>query len=101
MALRNVSALQITWLACLVGVFPTSIGFTTWAYALSRMTAGRAGAMTYLIPPTAIVISWLLLAEVPPAVAILGGLLCIAGVVVARSSGIRVPAALRRRDEPA
>ena len=125
--LRNLSALQVTWLACLVGaiaclpfapglidearsaeplnlawvvflgIFPTSIGFTTWAYALARMSAGRAGAMTYLIPPTAIVISWLLLGETPPVVAILGGLLCIAGVMVARSSGLRVSTPVRRR----
>jgi drug/metabolite transporter (DMT)-like permease len=129
--LRALSALQVTWMACLVGalaclpfaptlieevgrarpenlawivflgVFPTSIGFTTWAFALSRMTAGRAGAMTYLIPPTAIVMSLLLLAETPPPVAVLGGLLCIVGVVVARSTGLRSPAALRRRREPA
>ena len=129
--LRQVSALQITWLACLVGavaclpfaptlvdelgtaetvniawvvflgIFPTSIGFTTWAYALARMSAGRAGATTYLIPPTAIVISALLLGEVPPAVAILGGLLCVAGVVVARSAGLPLPAVLRRRPDQA
>jgi drug/metabolite transporter (DMT)-like permease len=124
--LRNVSALQVTWLACLVGaiaclpfapglidearvaepvnlawlvflgIFPTSIGFTTWAYALARMSAGRAGAMTYLIPPTAILISWVLLAETPPVIALFGGLLCVGGVVVARTPGFRVPAVLRR-----
>jgi len=124
--LRNVSALQVTWLACLVGaiaclpfapglidearvaepvnlawlvflgIFPTSIGFTTWAYALARMSAGRAGAMTYLIPPTAILISWVLLAETPPVIALFGGLLCVGGVVVARTPGIRLPAVLRR-----
>ena len=121
--LQRVSPLQATWLACLfgtivclpfapalvgelsdarpvnlawvvyLGVFPTAVGFTTWAFALSRMTAGRAGAMTYLIPPTAIAISWFLLDETPPALAFLGGVLCIAGVIVARST---MPAALRR-----
>jgi len=129
--LRNVSPLQVTWLACLVGavaclpfapglveevrgaepvnlawvlflgIFPTSIGFTTWAYALARMSAGRTGAMTYLIPPTAILISWVLLGEVPPAIALFGGLMCIAGVVIARSSGIPRPALLRRRSTEA
>jgi drug/metabolite transporter (DMT)-like permease len=60
------------------------------------MSAGRAGAMTYLIPPTAILISWVLLAETPPVIALFGGLLCVGGVVVARTPGIRVPAVLRR-----
>ena len=86
-ALRNVSPLQVTWIACLtgwliclvftptliaelqtagptgigwlvyLGLFPTSIGFLTWTYALSRTAAGRLGATTYLVPPVAIVIS--------------------------------------------
>lgn len=130
-ALRTVSALHVTWLACLVGaiaclpfapglvaeieaaqpanvawvvylgVFPTAIGFTTWAYALSRMSAGRAGAMTYLIPPTVIVISWFVLGETPLALAVVGGALCIGGVVVARSGWSWLPATLRRRrDDP-
>jgi drug/metabolite transporter (DMT)-like permease len=121
-ATRNVSALQLTWLAfavgfvvCLpfapglvsdvsaavgagsvgkigwlvyLGVFPTAIGFTTWAYALSRTTAGRLGVTTYLIPPVAIAIAWLLLGEIPPALALLGGLLCIGGVVIVRTPSL-------------
>jgi drug/metabolite transporter (DMT)-like permease len=123
-ATRQVSALQLTWIAfavglvvCLpflpglvtelgtvtasptgatklgwlvyLGVFPTTIGFTTWAYALSRTTAGRLGVTTYLVPPVAIGIAWLLLGEVPPPLALLGGVLCIAGVVVVRAQGLR------------
>ena len=116
-ALRNVPALQVTWLACLVGMlaclpfapglvgelrasdpvdigwlvylglFPTAIAFTTWAFALGRTPAGRLGAMSYLIPPVVIALGWLLLSEVPSSIAIAGGALCIAGVIVARSSG--------------
>jgi drug/metabolite transporter (DMT)-like permease len=74
--LERVSALQVTWLACSVGalarlpfvpallrelgqasvssvvwiaylgVFPTAVAFTTWAYALARTTAGQMGATT-------------------------------------------------------
>ena len=124
-ALRNVSPLQVTWIACLtgwliclvftptfvaelqtadatrigwlvyLGLFPTSLGFLTWTYALSRTAAGRLGATTYLVPPIAIVISLVLLGEVPPALAIVGGVACVVGVIVARSSprGGRQPAA--------
>jgi drug/metabolite transporter (DMT)-like permease len=122
-ALRATSPLQVTWIACVtgwlmclwfaptlvaevqaanatqvgwlvyLGLFPTSLGFLTWTYALSRTAAGRLGATTYLVPPVAVVISWLLLGEVPPALAIVGGAACIAGVIVARSSP--------RRREPA
>jgi drug/metabolite transporter (DMT)-like permease len=112
--LSRASALHITWLACLIGaavclpfapqlvgelgeartssiawmvylgIFPTAVAFTTWAYALSRTTAGRMGATTYLVPPLAILLGWAMLDESPEAVAFLGGALCLIGVVIAR-----------------
>jgi drug/metabolite transporter (DMT)-like permease len=113
--LSRVSALQITWLAATVGALvclpfggvllsqlpharadvigwmaylalgPMALGFLTWGYALARTTAGRMGSTTYLIPPIAILLGWLLLGETPPALALLGGTLCLAGVFIARS----------------
>jgi drug/metabolite transporter (DMT)-like permease len=73
----------IGWLVFL-GVFPTSIAFTTWAYALARGSAGRLAATAYLVPPLTIVISWLILGETPGMIAVLGGALCLGGVVIAR-----------------
>lgn len=78
----------IAWLVYL-GIFPTAVAFTTWAFALSRTSAGRLGSTSYLVPPIAIALGWLVLGEVPPALAIAGGVVCIAGVVVARSGGPR------------
>jgi drug/metabolite transporter (DMT)-like permease len=125
-ALRRVPALQLTWLALLtatvatspfapglveelgrtslestawlvyLGVFPTALAFTTWSFALNRTTAGRLGALTYLVPPIVVVMGWAVLAEIPPALAIAGGALCIGGVIVARSGG-----GLRLRARPA
>jgi drug/metabolite transporter (DMT)-like permease len=116
-ALRHVPAAEVIWLACVVGMvaclpfapgligelrvaapvniawlvylglFPTAIAFTTWAFALRRMPAGRLGSLTYLIPPVVIGLGWLLLSEVPTTIALAGGALCIVGVVVARSTG--------------
>lgn len=74
---------SVAWLVFL-GVFPTSVGFVTWAYALSRTSAGRMGATTYLVPPIAILIAWALLDETPPELALLGGALCLVGVAIAR-----------------
>jgi drug/metabolite transporter (DMT)-like permease len=112
--LGRLSALQVTWTCCTIGallclpyaptlvrelgaappagvawlvflgVFPTSVAFTTWAYALARGTASRMAATAYLVPPIAIVMSWLILEEVPGMVAVLGGALCLVGVYVAR-----------------
>lgn len=73
----------IAWTVYL-GVFPTAIAFTTWAFALSHSSAGRMGSTTYLVPPLAILLGWLLLAETPPLLAIPGGLLCLAGAAIAR-----------------
>ncbi len=108
------SALMVTWLACTIGVvvclpfapklveqsggastkhlaaivylgvFPTAIAFTTWAYALARSSAGRTGSMTYLVPPLVVLMGWLVLSETPPLLALPGGVLCLAGAALAR-----------------
>jgi drug/metabolite transporter (DMT)-like permease len=122
--LERTSGLQVTFLACVVGIVvtlpfapalvdeassasasalawtvylglvPTAIGFSTWAYALRRTTAGRMGATTYLVPPIAIVLAWALLDETPPPLALAGGALCLLGVALARGARLRV---VRRR----
>jgi drug/metabolite transporter (DMT)-like permease len=110
----RVSPLMVTWLACTFGALvclpfagrlgrelphthasaigwmvylalaPMALGFLTWGYALARTTAGRMGSTTYLVTPIAILLGWLLLGEVPPALAVAGGALCLAGVYVAQ-----------------
>ena len=67
-----------------LAIAPLALGFLTWGYALARTTAGRMGSTTYLVPPIAILLGWLLLGETPPGLAVLSGALCLAGVVVAR-----------------
>ncbi|MEU8578206.1 DMT family transporter [Streptomyces asoensis] len=68
-----------------LGVFPTALAFTTWAYALARTTASRMGATTYAVPALVVLMSWLALGEVPGALTLAGGVLCLAGVAVSRS----------------
>ncbi|MFF7754831.1 DMT family transporter [Streptomyces sp. NPDC007971] len=68
-----------------LGVFPTALAFTTWAYALSRTTASRMGATTYAVPALVVLMSWLALGEVPGPLTLGGGALCLAGVAVSRS----------------
>jgi len=118
-ALRHGSALQVTTFGCLVGtvaclpfagqliaeagaapmsatlnviylgVFPTGLAFTTWAYALARTTASQMGATTYVVPALVIAMSWLLLDEVPGWLTFAGGALCLAGVAVSRTRSRR------------
>ena len=81
--LGDASAGTLVWIAYL-GLFPTAVAFTTWAYALSSTSAGRMGATTYLVPPLAILMGWVAFGESPPALALAGGVLCISGAVLAR-----------------
>jgi drug/metabolite transporter (DMT)-like permease len=48
------------------------------------MDAGKLGVTTYLVPPLTVLMGWLFLAETPPTLAYVGGLLCLVGVAVAR-----------------
>lgn len=114
-ALGHASALQVTTFGCLVGavlclpfagqlvhdaadapvsatlnmvylgVFPTALAFTTWAYALARTSASRMGATTYAVPALVVLMSWLFLDDVPGLLTLAGGALCLAGVAVSRS----------------
>ncbi|MDF8264888.1 DMT family transporter [Luteipulveratus flavus] len=118
--LREIDGLHATWLGTLVGVvatlpfagqlvgelasappsallgaaylgaFPTAVAFTTYAYALTHMSAGRIGPLVgYLATVVSVLMSWLFLDEVPTTLTLLGGAICIAGVVVSRRRSAR------------
>ena len=97
--LGDASAGDIGWLVFL-GVFPTAIGFSTWAYALKRLTAGQVASTTYLVPAVATLISWAYLGEIPTALAFIGGGLCLLGVTITRlkrrTAAVAEPAAYAR-----
>ena len=76
--------LSATFMVVYLGVVPTALAFTTWAYALTRTTAGRLGATTYIVPAIVVLMSWALLGQTPRPLAYLGGALCMAGVAVSR-----------------
>ncbi|SFF31478.1 DMT family transporter [Blastococcus tunisiensis] len=84
-----------------LGVVPTAVAFSTWAYALRRMDAGRLGVTTYLVPPLVILLGWLLLAEVPPALALVGGAVCLVGVALSRRrERVRTPVPVAQEAGP-
>ncbi|QYJ02707.1 DMT family transporter [Nocardioides panacisoli] len=73
-----------TWWIVYLGIFPTAVAFSTWAYALSHTDAGALALTTFLVPLIATVMAWLLLAEVPPVLSLVGGALAIVGVLLTR-----------------
>jgi len=76
-------AADLLWIVYL-GVFPTAVAFTTWAYALKRTDAGKMALTTFLVPLIATAIAWVALDEAPPALAFAGGALCVVGVLLTR-----------------
>lgn len=113
-ALRTVDAVSATWVGCAVGtvaltpflpqavhqyshasggaiaavvylgIFPTAIAFSLWAYALSSSSAGRLTSTTLAVPAIVVLMSWILLGEVPTLLAMVGGALCLLGVALSR-----------------
>ena len=81
--LSNASAGSVIALVYL-GLVPTALAFGTWAFALSRMSAGRLGVTTYLVPPLTILLAWPVLGEAPPPLALAGGVLALVGIAVSR-----------------
>jgi drug/metabolite transporter (DMT)-like permease len=73
-----------TLLVVYLGVVPTALAFTTWAYALNRTTAGKMGVTTYIVPVLVVLMSWAFLGETPRPLAYVGGVLCLAGVAISR-----------------
>ena len=51
---RAAPASSMLWIVYL-GIFPTAIAFTTYAFALQHMSASSLGVTTYLVPPITIV----------------------------------------------
>ena len=83
-------ASSLLWLVYL-GVFPTAVAFTTYAFALRHMTASSLGISTYLVPPITIVMALVFLGETPPAIAYVGGVLALVGVAIARRAPTKRP----------
>src|SRR6478609_4926622 len=80
---RDAPTSSVLWVVYL-GVFPTAIAFTTYAFALKHMSASNLGITTYLVPPITIVMGVIFLDEAPPTMAYVGGALALVGVAVAR-----------------
>lgn len=80
-ALRVAPPAVIGSIAYLV-VLPTVIGYLTWAIALKRFPASRASNFLYCIAPTATLIGYLWLGEVPALLSLIGGAMAIGGVVI-------------------
>ena len=74
-----------------LGVFPAAIAYLAWSYALKRMPATVLSTTLNLSPLIAILLAWLLIAEVPSPISLVGGAIAMAGVVIMTLRGHRTP----------
>lgn len=73
-----VALLPIIWL----GIFPSALAYTMWAYSLRRFTANQCASVLYLSPIFAFIIGWLWLGELPTYQHLLGGVIILAGIAL-------------------
>lgn len=91
---RAPAATRLSVLA--LGVLPAAVGYATWSVALGHFGPARATNFLYLVPPTAMVLGFGLLGEVPGVETLVGGAVAIAGVIVVNTRGRRAASAPRR-----
>lgn len=88
------ASLTTSLIVAYLGIFPAAIGYLSWAYVLSEISASRASSFLYFMPFLTIILGWLYLGEVPTWLAVSGGSLALFGVWVVNQSYVkaRLPA---------
>lgn len=128
--LRRLPSAQLTWLGCTIGAvaclpftgglvtqlaaaplsaimgvlylgaIPTALAFSTWGYALTTMPAGRLGVTTYVVPAIVVMLGFVVFAEIPTLLAIIGGVICLIGVGLSRRRTHAEPVPIVAASEP-
>jgi drug/metabolite transporter (DMT)-like permease len=68
-----------------MALLPAALAYVTWSRAISVLPPSVAARGLYLVPVAGLGVAWVWLGEVPSVLAVLGGLVVIAGVLVASS----------------
>jgi drug/metabolite transporter (DMT)-like permease/GNAT superfamily N-acetyltransferase len=76
-----------TWTIVFLGVFPGALAYFLWSYALARMPASRTASFLYAQPVLAMLVAWAWQHVIPAPVALAGGALALAGVVLVQTKG--------------
>jgi drug/metabolite transporter (DMT)-like permease len=76
-----------TYALIYLGVVPSAFGFLMWSFALARTSVARGTVALYLVPVVAMGLSWVWLGEAPTLLAVIGGTIAVAGVVLVRRAG--------------
>lgn len=72
-----------------LGITATTVGYGAWIVSLSRLGASGGSVAIFLIPVLTMILSVIFLGETVSVIAIIGGCLALAGVVLARGDDSR------------
>jgi len=72
-----------------LGVCPAAFGYLCWSYALKVLPVTKVSAGLFLLPLVTIILGWLILRELPPSLAIVGGLISLCGAVLVFRQKVR------------
>jgi drug/metabolite transporter (DMT)-like permease len=68
--------------AVYLGVFPSALAYTLFAFALSLAPITLVTAYLYSIPVFSLLFSWWILGEIPTLLTVIGGVVAIAGIAI-------------------
>ncbi|MCX2560628.1 EamA family transporter [Acetobacter farinalis] len=70
-----------------LAVFPAILGYGAWAYVVGRIGVARSSGLLYLLSPTTLLLAFLITAEIPSLLTLVGGAIIIAGVGLMNTRG--------------
>ncbi len=74
--------INATLAAIYLGIFPGVIGYVSWCYVLRFVSASKAGSAIYAMPIITTFLGWLCLGEIPPLLALTGGVVALIGAII-------------------
>jgi drug/metabolite transporter (DMT)-like permease len=84
------SSIQSTIAVIYLGVFPTVVALLCWSAVLSKIDVSRASIFLYIVPVVTIIIGFIWLRELPSLISFIGGIITIAGVIIANRKSTAV-----------
>jgi len=75
------ASLHATMAGIYMGIFPATIAYGLWSYALSKVDASQAATFLYFLPVFATVMGYFYLNTVPETLSLIGGVVALLGAI--------------------
>ncbi len=72
-----------------MGILPGAVAYGLWCYAFKHIKASAASSFLYIMPVLTLLMAWVLLNEKPDIMAIVGGMVAVAGAIVITRFGVK------------